>query len=233
MSRRAVAGFVAVAVAAATCVLLGLWQLRRLDDRRAYNRLVSERAAHPAAPIGSVLARPDAAYRRVTATGRYDGARDFLLFGRPLRGEPGHHVLTPLLLRDGGEVLVDRGWVPFEMSRPPVAAAAPPPGGVTVTGVLIPSEKGGAPRSRVVRAADTGAIGAALSLDLPSLYVRLEEQRPAQRDLPRPAPGPELSEGPHLSYAVQWFLFAAVAVGGWAAMMRRSGGRRAPSVPAG
>ena len=90
-------------------------------------------------PIESLLvASPEGplAFRQVSATGRYDAAEETVLYGRPLDGRPGNHVLTPLILDDGSAVIVDRGWVPFEPTYPPIAASAPPGGTVEITGLL-------------------------------------------------------------------------------------------------
>ena len=116
-------------VVVAVCVRLGLWQLDRLEGRREVNDRYAAGLAMPPRPLEDLLLEDGAlAYRRATATGRYDTEREVILYGRPLAGRPGNHVLTPLLLADGRAIVVDRGWVPFEMDEPPVAAAVPPMG---------------------------------------------------------------------------------------------------------
>jgi cytochrome oxidase assembly protein ShyY1 len=220
------------AIVAVTCVLLGAWQLRRLDERRTRNAAILERRS--AEPIAIEDAAPypaAAAYRRATAEGRYDVAHEVLLYGRTLDGAPGHHVVTPLVFPDGDAILVDRGWVPFAERSAPVRAGTPPTSEVTVEGSLVPDEGDGSMHpddAGVVRRLDVRGIAAALPYDVYPLPLLLATQAPPQRGpLPAPAPPPDLSEGPHLSYAIQWFAFAAIAVGGAIVLLRRD--RRRPT----
>src|SRR5690349_11891712 len=114
-------------VVAGVCFRLAFWQLDRLEGRRYYNDLFRAAMTQAPAPVESVLAAPGSGsltFRRVSATGRYDAAAETVLYGRPLDGRPGNHVLTPLVLPDGTAVIVDRGWVPFEPTYPPIAASA-------------------------------------------------------------------------------------------------------------
>jgi cytochrome oxidase assembly protein ShyY1 len=224
-SRRVAVVVIAVFVAA-TCVNLGLWQLRRLDERRALNaEILDGRSASPLS-IEDV-ARNAAAepYRPATARGRYDVEHEVLVFGRSLDGEAGHHVVTPLLLPGGEAILVLRGWVPFAMQAPPVRAAVPPANEVRVEGFLAPDEGDGsvAPDADgVVRVLDVEGIASSLPYDVFPLPLQLAEQTPPQPgSLPIPVPLPELSEGPHLSYAIQWFSFALVALIGGAILILR------------
>jgi cytochrome oxidase assembly protein ShyY1 len=236
LSPRWIALLVFALLVVAVCVRLGIWQLDRLDQRRALNASVERGLAAPPVPIEDLLPpdRPaedpeDLAYRRITATGTFDAEHEVLLFGRALDGRPGHHVLTPLVLPDGRALVVDRGWVPYELDTPPVAQAPPPPGEVSVTGFLLPAaEDGGvgerAPDGRLltVTGLDPEAIGEALAVPTLPLAAQLQDlQPPSGRELPTIVPPPELSEGPHLSYAIQWFTFATIAIGGYLVLVRR------------
>jgi cytochrome oxidase assembly protein ShyY1 len=226
-SQRVVVMGVAVVVAA-TCIGLGLWQLRRLDERRALNiEILRSRSDAPIAIEDASAAAADP-YRDAVAHGTYDVEREVIVYGRSLDGEAGHVVVTPLVLDDAGAILVVRGWVPFAMQTAPVRGAEPPAGEVTVTGSLVPDEGDGsvAPDAGgVIRVLDVRGIAPSLPYDVFPLPVQLAEQTPPQSgSLPSPMPLPELSEGPHLSYAIQWFSFAAVAVAGAAILLRR--GRR-------
>ena len=227
VARRVLLLHVAAVVVAATCVRLGFWQLDRLEQRRAFNALVRAREAMPVEPVGRLLGPEGgpvaASYRRAWAEGRYDPRHEVLLFGRALDGRPGSHVLTPLLLPDGRALVVDRGWVPLDVEEAPVDRAAPPAGEVRVEGILLPPESedpAALAGTRMDRVSLT-ALSRRLPYALLPLYLELRRQEPPPGPLPRPAPPPELSEGPHLSYAVQWFLFAGVAVGVYVALLRR------------
>jgi cytochrome oxidase assembly protein ShyY1 len=225
-SRRAAVTVVVAVLVAATCVNLGLWQLRRLDERRALNaRILDRRSATPITIESVPGSAPADAYRAAAARGTYDVDHEVLVYGRSLDGEAGHHVVTPLVLPGGGAILVVRGWVPFAMQAAPVRGAAPPANEVEVTGSLVPDEGDGsvAPDADgIVRVLDVQGVASSMPYDVFPLPLQLAEQTPPQPgSLPIPVPLPELSEGPHLSYAIQWFSFAAVALVGAAILLRR------------
>lgn len=227
-------GSILVTAIVAGCISAGFWQLRRLGDRRDENALVRARAGEPGAlPAagfdGTGANADDLVFRRVEATGTYDQANELLVRFRSRRGLPGYEVVTPL--RTGaGAVLVNRGWVPLEVGdRWPVASASAPAGEVTVVGMLAPPEHGplrlekpkapGAPA--VVGAVDPRALRAELPYgalyEVPVLAAGSE----AGSAYPVPVDPPDLGEGPHRDYAVQWFLFAAVGTIGWIILVRR------------
>lgn len=225
-----------VALLAALFVALGIWQLDRLGQVRERNRLLRSRleqeplnaAALPAAPSSQAV--EGLALRRTTATGRYDVDEQILIRSRQHRGQNGFHVLTPLRQEGGPAVLVNRGWIPVGSQAPPVDRAAPPADQVEVTGILRDSEEAGLlgprdpPTGELKRAfrIDVERLSHQLPYAVVPLWVQLTDQRPAQGGpLPVPAPPPDLDEGPHLSYAIQWFSFAMIAVVGFAAYARR------------
>lgn len=237
LSPRWVVMHVVVLAIAVLFVNLGFWQLRRLDERRSGNALIEARLAAPPAPLHVVLASSgddvDAlAYRRVWTTGRYLPREEVLLTPRSDNDQPGHHVVTPLLTRDGAALLVDRGWVPFTLDQPPVQQARPPSGQVRVEGMLVPTQDAarygarGDPdsdRLTFLSAVDVDRLQPQVSHRLQPFSLLLQDQRPATaRALPRPPEPPDLSEGSHLSYAIQWFLFAAIGLVGYPLLIRNS-----------
>lgn len=235
-----VVGHVLVVALVAAFVSLGLWQLDRLDDRRERNAAIRARAQVPAAPVHEVV--PDGAglddveelrYRRVSLTGTYDTEGEVFVRPRSLGGVSGWHVVTPLVLDDGRAVLVTRGFAPFaaelDVAR---RAVAPPPGRVTVTGLAFPTQErqGIGPTDpeagtlEELARVDVGRVQQQYRLELLPVFVQLEAQDPPQAaSLPQLLPTPTTDEGPHLSYAVQWFLFAAVGVVGWPILLRHTG----------
>ncbi len=232
-SRRLVKLLIVALLVVATCVALGIWQIARLHQKQQFNDALVAGLAAPAAPLDRLLtagADPDALrYRRVEATGTYDMEHEFVLYGRTQDSQAGNHLLTPLRLSDGGAILVDRGWVPLNVDTPGAAVAAPPTGEIRVRGVLFSSE-GGAPGEEepseagatTIAELDLTAIRSRLPYPIAPLYLLLQEQSPSQpEELPRAAPLPEPSDGPHLSYAVQWFTFAIIAVVGMVVLARR------------
>lgn len=233
---------------------LGLWQLRRHDQRVEHNDLIASRVAADPEPYERLTRRYDlaapahldtaAAYRRTRLTGRFDTANEVLLRSRSRGGKPGWHVLTPLRFDSGrGALLVDRGWVPYALDNPPVALAAPPEGEVSVVGTLTPPP---VPRGRFgARDPAVGRLEAVFWIDperleeqlpygLEPLYLVLSTQTPAQETLPLAPEPPELMNGPHLGYAIQWFSFTLIGLVGYGALIRQSareGGRRRVRVP--
>ncbi|HEX9977527.1 MAG TPA: SURF1 family protein [Acidimicrobiia bacterium] len=201
-------------------VMLAFWQIRRLEDRRDFNHSVEQALATDPVDIGDA---PAEGYVRVIATGVYDPSMETLTL-RSLEGTSGYHVLTPLVLADGTGVLVDRGWVPISYDTPPVGGpAAASTGEVRVTGILWPSEHQGIPDALpgTLRAIDPAVVDAFTPYPMRSTYLVLQAADPALGELPVPPEPPELSDGPHLGYAVQWFLFAGVVIVGYPILLRR------------
>jgi surfeit locus 1 family protein len=238
-TRRTVVLIVVAVGVAALCVRLGFWQLSRLHDRRAFERAVVAGLASDARPIADVL--PPGApvdvdavrYQRVVATGTFDPEHEVVLYGRGLGDREGHHVLTPLVLPDGTAVVVDRGWVPFRDDTPPVTEAAPPSGEVTVTGILLPSEgglpgEGGGPAVAQLTHANLAQLASQLPYPIEPLWLLLRQESPPGGELPEPAPFAMPEAPPHLSYAIQWFAFAVIAVVGAAILVGRD---REPASP--
>lgn len=211
-------------IVAGVCIVAGLWQLERLDQRRAFNALVSERLTQAPVPAGNLLPvggeLPSSLdWRMVSLQGRYDLSQQILIRGRYFQGRYGYGVLTPLIGNDGTGLLVDRGWVPAGESATVVPdVPAPPAGMVTVVGRLRSADTSLGPQGAVVglptRAAnsiDPQKIAGELTYPVFAGFVELVDQEPAQ-ELPRPTPAPTLTEGPHLAYAVQWFFFALLGL---------------------
>jgi cytochrome oxidase assembly protein ShyY1 len=211
-------------------VNLGFWQLRRLDDRRAENALIEARQDLPVveldevADAGATAAEvEDLRARPVTLVGRYDDAATVTVHNRTQDGSTGAWVVTPLVLVGGDRAPVVRGFVGLGPDGEPAPAPAPE-GEVEVTGaVMVPRLQ-----DRTVRhdleslLAEPGTV---------PVLVRGETSDPAEPAAatdegdPRaaifPLASPELGERNHLSYAVQWFIFSAIAVIGYPLVLRR------------
>lgn len=223
-----VAGHLLAIATVVAFVNFGFWQLRRHDEKQEVKAAVEENLALPELSLEELEDPEGAAYRRVTGIGEYDAGTEVLVL-RSHRGESGYDVLTPLRLADGRAILVDRGWVPQEYDTPPVVSARPRKGVVEVSGVLWPSQDGGIPDSlpAVVKRIDTAVVNRFIAYPLVGPYLVLQEQDPpVPGELPVIADVPETSLGPHLGYAGQWFLFAAVVVVGYPLLMVRTVRRR-------
>ena len=203
---------------AALFVRLGVWQLDRLHQRRAINAAVLARRALPPVTIPSATLPVDSVRdRRVVATGAWDYSHERVWGARSYEGVPGVAVLTPLKLAGGAAVFVDRGWAPSADALHVDHAALREGDSATVSGLAF-----SAPRGR-------GDVDPALLRDsLPSPvagFVILEIQTNRQADRPSNLvywPTPELSDGPHLSYAIQWFAFAIIVIVGMGAVIKKN-----------
>ena len=239
LSRRWLGLLVAAVVVAMGCLALGRWQVDRLAERHDRNDVLTRNLeSAPVAP-GELLGvgrgpRERDQYARVRASGRYDLERQLLVRTRPFEGQVGFNVLTPLVTDEGPALLVNRGWLPRGATATDLPDVPdPPPGTVTVTARLRPSEPasttGTPPRGQVTRI-DVSTIAETLPYDVYGGYAELTDEDPAPARAPQQLPAPEPSEGAHLAYAFQWFLFAGLALGGFVVLSRREAqDRRAES----
>ncbi|WKX69662.1 SURF1 family protein [Streptomyces sp. XD-27] len=218
-------------------IKLGFWQLHRHEDRVAHNKLIADSLNAPAVPVGTLTAPAravprDATWRTVTATGRYDTGHEVVVRQRTGADERvGYFVVTPLLTSDGKAVLVNRGWIPAgeDLTRFPKVPAAPG-GEVTVTGRLRADEttgssgikdKKGLP-DRQVMLINSAQTAKALSRPVLGGYIELTSSSPKGTGQPTPVAAPDHSGiGPHMAYAIQWWLFAAGVPAGWIVLVRR------------
>ena len=214
-------------------LLLSRWQLNRLDERRVENHLVSSHSSAAPAAVADVMTAgadpsslgPDQEWREVTATGRYDADGQQLVRRRPMDGTNGYWVMTPLVTADGSVVAVNRGWIAAGAdARTSPAVPPPPPGTVTVVGRVRLSEQAPPRPSDLPTGQVTDLDVRRLTVAGPVYpgYVELVTSTPPETGSPAltPIPLPELDDGPHLSYAVQWIAFAVIAVGGFVVIVR-------------
>ncbi|MER7163722.1 SURF1 family cytochrome oxidase biogenesis protein, partial [Streptomyces lydicus] len=218
-------------------IKLGFWQLHRHEHKVAQNQLIASSLAAKPVPVtaltapGRDLPHHDM-WRTVTATGTYDTAHEVVVRQRTAADEQsiGYYVLTPLVLADGDAVLVNRGWISAgnDLTKFPDVPPAPK-GKVTVTGRMMADET-------------TAFSGIKDTKGLPARQVMLinskEQAKRTGRPMlggyieqtgPEPAGGkPELvpepdhdSIGPHMAYAIQWWLFAGAVPVGWIILVRR------------
>lgn len=216
-----------VAVLGVVFVSLGNWQLDRLAQRKERNATTIANEQQPVQPYEQVFTHPitDAdQWQRVEARGSFDADHQFVVRYRGNGGADGYEVVTPLRTASGA-VLVDRGFIPLERgTRIPSVAPAPPTGEVTVVGHVRRNERGRraatTPAGNQVRLINSDAIAATLPYEIESGYIGLLVVQPEQQGGFRPIQLPDLSEGPHFWYAVQWFLFTAIGVAGIVVFIR-------------
>ena len=216
-----------VAVLGVVFVSLGNWQLDRLAQRKERNATTIANEQQPVQPYEQVFTHPitDAdQWQRVEARGSFDADHQFVVRYRGNGGADGYEVVTPLRTASGA-VLVDRGFIPLERgTRIPSVAPAPPTGEVTVVGHVRRNERGRraatTPAGNQVRLINSAAIAATLPYEIESGYIGLLVVQPEQQGGFRPIQLPDLSEGPHFWYAVQWFMFTAIGVAGIVVFIR-------------
>lgn len=214
---------------------LGFWQLDRLEQRRALNQQRS--AALAAAPMeltGASLPLPllELRDRQAMADGEFDYARQVAVRNQILDGQPGHHLITPLIIAGSNKaVLVNRGWIPAGEADPDTwrtldEQSIGPQSGILKLTVLRPDGAISAiPQDAVTGwyRLDVEAIGQTLPYDLmPVVLQLLPEDNYDPSSLPRRIqPNITFSEGNHFSYALQWFGFAITAAVVYVAVARR------------
>lgn len=217
LSSRWLGWFVLVCIFAAACAWLGSWQM----DRRAASLADTNRieANYDADPVPYAEAAPyfdrfeeSAEWLPVRLEGTYDSAELRIIRNRPLNGRAGYEVVVPLKLEDGTAIAVNRGWLPIgndEAGRPDTIPAAPE-GRVSVVARVKPAEPAldrSAPEGQLPSidlAAYAGQLDYPLHL---GSYGLMASEDPSAAVVPEAAPRPEVNEGLHLSYGLQWYAF--------------------------
>lgn len=219
---------VVVVALAVTFFNLGEWQLDRLEQRRARNTTVAEHESSQVLPYSSVMTTTitdNDQWQRVRVTGTFDVGRQLLVRYRSNGGTTGWEAVVPLRADDGRTVLVDRGFVERPAGQDFPAALPPPPTGtVHVVGHVRRNEQGKdtatVPQGSSIRLINSVQIGRWLGEPLVDGYISLLEVAPAQQGGFQFVQPPDLGEGPHLSYAMQWFAFTAIAGFGLVVLIR-------------
>ena len=232
-SRRWILSTLLVIAAMAVMIRLGIWQLDRLEKRRQFNARVLAQVNQPplvltGQALGADLASME--YRTVTVEGEYDHTQEVALRNQAWNDQIGVHLLTPLKIAGSDQaVLVDRGWVPVQDFNSHDWSQYTEPGEVRVTGVIRASSstpdfgKRADPPGRldVWNFANVQRIAEQVSYPLLSIYIQ-QAPDPSWSSLPhRSQPELDLTEGPHLGYAFQWFTFAAILGLGYPFFIRR------------
>ncbi len=202
---------------------LGEWQFGRLTERKASNAIIRANEQRLPTPAASVLSPggdvPEGAeWRVVEATGEYAPDDTVIVRYRTRDGAPGVDVVVPLVTADGTALLVDRGWVASEANgQVAPEVPPPPPGEVTVTGYVRADGTGDSTivSDQQTRAVSSAEIGEALDRPLYGGFVELRTESPEPATALVPVELPELDNGPHFFYGLQWWFFGLLAVVGF------------------
>lgn len=201
---------------AAIFARLGIWQVHRLRERRAANAIALAARSAPVISLGGPSGGADPVGRRVRVRGRYDHTHDVVLRGKEYGGVPGVEIVSPLLMEGTRRaVLVNRGFVPSPDAVTVYPDSLREPGEQSVEGIALKiTPGGGAPLQRGDETSwarlDLAALRARFPYPISAFYIQQTPDTALPR-FPRRLAPPLLDDGPHLSYAIQWFAFAIIA----------------------
>ena len=213
----------AVVVLGTGCYFLGRWQFHRLHEREAENTQIRHNLAAAPVPVGVVMSperalSPADEWRRVTARGTYLTAKSVIIRYQTNNGQSGVDVVTPLRTADGSAVLVDRGWMQSANSgADKVHPPAPPSGKVTVVGYARVDATGDSTvvTDRSARSISSRAIEGSVGVPLYRGFLDAQHQAPAPHRSLVGVEMPDLGNGPHFFYGLQWWFFGLLAFGGF------------------
>lgn len=223
---RVVGAVLLVLAMSATCVMLGFWQWGRHEQKAAALAQVEAAWDAPVISLGEVLdggLELSNDWQRVAVSGEFIPASSAVLRGRHVSGSPSTTVLGLLHASSGGTevgIVVGLGWQGVDEAVPPLPEG---PQDLVVRlrsqersrgGTFVPGSVTEMNTQDILR-----AMGDAAPADLPVLqgYVQVVEAQPPLADFP----DPEHSLGNNLSYAFQWWFFAAaIPVGAWLLVRR-------------
>lgn len=224
-----------VLAAALICIRLGIWQLDRLAQRREFNSHYVAMSAMEPVELPAMGDLEKMEYRQVVAEGLFDYSQQVAIRNQYYQGEYGFHLLAPLVLSDGSAVLVDRGWIPYEgnLTRQDWDKYSIS-GKITVTGIIRRSRERaditgksdpellpGQQELQVWNFPNLARIQLQTSYPLLPIYIQ-EANSLNEGSYPISVQSfVEISEGPHLGYALQWFTFAGIFLFGFPVYIKK------------
>jgi len=201
------------------CLWAAQWQYQRGVDRHARNALIETRIGLDAQPLSTVDKVPQRyEWQSVKTTGEFDESEQILLRNRYSAGVYGFDVLTIFTSSDGKRFWVDRGWVKAGITATtPPAVRKTPTGVVEITGRLRLDSS--LPRGSffALPANSTGLVSklnAQSQLKTEDFYLDLLSGSEPSLTPEVPSQLPELIDGPHMAYALQWVFFAGLVIYG-------------------
>jgi cytochrome oxidase assembly protein ShyY1 len=201
------------------CLWAAQWQYHRGVDRHARNSVIEERIAKPPLALSEVEgALEDYEWQMITTNGRFDSSKQILLRNRYNEGKYGYEVLTLFTSDDSQNFWVDRGWVEAGATATTAPVVTPVPDGqVNITGRLRLDSS--LPRGSFFALPGKGQdlvseLNAQSQLNTEKFYVDLLSGSEVELAPAVTAQLPELSDGPHMAYALQWIFFGGLAIYG-------------------
>lgn len=211
-------------------IRFGFWQLSRLRERQALNAELASRAVDSAVAVSQLPTdTANAHYRRVSVQGAYDYANEIVLTLRSRDGSPGVNIVTPVRVPSSDTaLLVVRGWVyspdgmTVDLSTWREGAQANGSGFVETYPPPRKGRNSSPTHPKAYRWLDRQALEKRFHYPLKPYYVVLTSPQDSGSTnvIPRLSVSPT-DEGPHRSYAIQWFSFAAISIIGTILFLRR------------
>lgn len=201
------------------CLIAAQWQYHRGFDRHARNAIIEKHISLPTTSLDSVKDSPLAAeWQTVTTQGVFDSTKQILLKNRYSEGFYGFEVLTLFTTSNNEKFWVDRGWVKAGAAATIAPTITPPPTTpVSITGRLRLDSS--LPRGSFFALPTDGSgliskLDAQSQLDTENYYIDLLSGSQSSLTPKVAAQLPELSDGPHMAYALQWLFFAGLVIYG-------------------
>lgn len=224
------------------CGFLANWQFSRRDARVASITLVKKNFNASPVDLSGVIRNgrfniPADSWRPVRVTGHYLPDATLLVRNRPNNGTGGFEELVPFVADSGEVVYVSRGWIPTgERQNYPDEVPLPSVGTTTIVARVVAEEPildRGAPKGQLASINITLANRQTdLSNSISGGYLRLATESPQVSKRLQPMPNPATEEGNNLSYAVQWIIFALMAISALIWRVRRDRLLDAGNLPA-
>ncbi|CAN2197447.1 COG3346 Uncharacterized conserved protein [Candidatus Nanopelagicaceae bacterium] len=201
------------------CAWAAQWQYHRGVDRHARNTVIEERIAKTPLALAKVEGElAEYEWQTITATGRFDSNKQILLRNRYNEGKYGYEVLTLFTSDDSRNFWVDRGWVEAGATATTAPVVTPVPDTqVSITGRLRLDSS--LPRGSFFALPGKGQglvseLNAQSQLNTEKFYIDLLSGSEVELTPAVTAQLPELSDGPHMAYALQWIFFGGLVIYG-------------------
>ena len=210
--------FVALLLIAA-CLFAAQWQFSRGSNQSANNKIIAANLDLPSLNIKDIENLDPVAnqWRKITLQGKFSMSNQELVRNRYYEGKFGFEVLTLFTTTNGQNFWVDRGWV----AAGPNAATPPDVEQVTGESIEITARIRSENLSRqlqgsffVTRATSEKpeSIAKLQGIDANEYYLDLLGSPDGQVRPLTEIELPELSNGPHYAYGIQWLAFALLAL---------------------
>lgn len=219
---------------------LGFWQLKRLEQTKSHNKELIAKMGQETKSLAELAKEynfesdiEQLSYLPIKLLGYFDPDNEVLLRGRSYAGQAGYNIFTPFIT-DNFALMVERGWVPINYDTPPIKEALPVSTKIEIIGRIYPSQEAPlgwlanlAPKDpkgelKITAYTSTKRLQKQIPYDLVPFYIKLEEQNPKHSlELPLKLIIPEINNGTHLGYALQWFSFVLIGLIGYALIVRK------------